>query len=95
MIVLFFNCSGFVKAQQTADLGVQIAAAAYWGNISSVNYSKSVTPLVGVLGRWNFNKRLALRGQLFTGNLKTEDLKTEDGRLRHAESLVLVFPCDA
>jgi hypothetical protein len=63
---------GGAMAQHTADIGVQLAAATYWGDINGVNYSKSVTPLVGVLGRWNFNKRMAVRGQLFTGNLKAE-----------------------
>jgi hypothetical protein len=63
---------GGVMAQRTADIGVQVAAATYWGDLEGVNYSKSVTPVVGVLGRWNFNKRLAIRGQLFTGNLKAE-----------------------
>ncbi len=69
MLIISGDC---VMAQHTADLGVQVAAATYWGDIEGVNYSKSVTPLVGVLGRWNFNKRLAVRGQLFTGNLKAE-----------------------
>ena len=59
-------------AQQTADIGLHLAAATYWGDIENVDYSKSVTPVVGILGRWNFNKRLAVRGQLFTGNLKAE-----------------------
>jgi hypothetical protein len=59
-------------AQPTTDLGVQVAAATYWGDIENVNYSKSITPVVGILGRYNFNKRLAIRGQLFTGNLKAE-----------------------
>jgi len=61
-----------VMAQATTDLGVQVAAATYWGDIQNVNYSKSITPVVGILGRYNFNKRLAIRGQLFTGNLKAE-----------------------
>jgi len=61
-------------AQQTADIGVQLAAATYWGDIENVDYSKSITPVVGILGRWNFNKRLAVRGQLFTGNLKAEGI---------------------
>jgi len=59
-------------AQQTADIGVQLAAATYWGDIENVDYSNSITPVVGILGRWNFNKRLSVRGQLFTGNLKAE-----------------------
>jgi len=64
--------SRYVIAQATTDLGVQVAAATYWGDIANVNYSKSITPVVGILGRYNFNKRLAIRGQLFTGNLKAE-----------------------
>jgi len=71
VIILIMSCT-YAKAQHTADLGVQLAAATYWGDIQSVNLSKSITPVVGILGRWNFNKRLAVRGQLFTGNLKAE-----------------------
>jgi len=72
VVILLVMSFGGVMAQHTADIGVQVAAATYWGDIEGVNYSKSVTPVVGVLGRWNFNKRLAIRGQLFTGNLKAE-----------------------
>ena len=69
MVILSSRC---VMAQQTADIGVQLAAATYWGDIENVDYSNSITPVVGILGRWNFNKRLSVRGQLFTGNLKAE-----------------------
>jgi len=62
----------FVMSQQTTDLGVQIGAATYWGDIENVKYSKSITPVFGILGRWNLDKRLAIRGQLFTGSLKAE-----------------------
>jgi len=72
-IMLIMSCR-CVIAQQTTDLGVQVAAATYWGDIENVSRSKSVTPVVGILGRYNFNKRLAVRGQLFTGNLKAEGL---------------------
>jgi hypothetical protein len=47
-----------------------VSGAGYWGDIEKVNYSKSITPVIGALGRWNFNKRMAVRGQLTTGNLK-------------------------
>lgn len=63
--------SGYcAKSQQTTELGVQVGAAIYWGDIERVNYSKSITPVVGILGRYNFNNRMAVRGQLITGNLK-------------------------
>lgn len=73
MLIMSGHC---VIAQQTTDLGVQVAAATYWGDIENVSRSKSVTPVIGILGRLNFNKRLAVRGQLFTGNLKAEGLFT-------------------
>jgi hypothetical protein len=72
VVVMLFMLSYYAKSQQTTELGVQIAAATYWGDVERVNYSKSVTPVAGILGRYNFNKRLAVRGQLFTGNLKAE-----------------------
>ena len=72
VVIMLIMSSGYAMAQPTTDLGVQVAAATYWGDIENVNYSKSITPVVGILGRYNFNKRLAIRGQLFTGNLKAE-----------------------
>jgi len=74
VFTMLIAASYCAKAQQTADVGVQLAAATYWGDIENVKYSKSITPVVGILGRWNFNKRLAIRGQLFTGNLKAEGI---------------------
>jgi hypothetical protein len=61
VVIMFIISSGCVMAQHTAD-------------IENVDYSKSITPVVGILGRWNFNKRMAIRGQLFTGNLKAEGI---------------------
>ena len=69
VVIMFILSVGCAMGQHTADLGVQVGAATYWGNIHDVNTLKSITPVVGVLGRWNFNKRLAIRGQLLTGNL--------------------------
>ena len=53
-------------------MGIRIGAAAYWGDLQNVSYGSSITPLYGVLGRWNFNKRMSIRGQLVTGNLKAD-----------------------
>lgn len=66
----------FVSAysQKSADVGIRIGAAVYWGDIENVDYAHQITPLYGVLGRWNFNKRLSIRGQLVTGNLKSAGL---------------------
>ncbi len=74
VVIMLILSGGCVFAQHTADLGVQLSAATYWGDIQKQNNAKSVTPVVGILGRWNFNKRLAIRGQLLTGNLKAEGI---------------------
>jgi hypothetical protein len=68
---LLFLCFLSARPQKTADLGIRIGAAVYWGDIENVDYKKEVTALYGVLGRWNFNKRLSVRGQLISGNLKS------------------------
>ena len=70
VVIMLIMSSRCAMAQRTTDLGVQLAAATNWGNIQNQNFSESITPVVGILGRLNFNKRLAIRGQLFTGNLK-------------------------
>jgi len=72
VVIMFIISCSFAMAQLTADIGLHLAAATYWGDIENVDYSKSITPVAGILGRWNFNKRLAVRGQLFTGNLKAD-----------------------
>src|SRR5665647_1941668 len=70
IIVSMLFCFLQAFPQKSAEVGIRIGAAAYWGDIENVDYSKSITPLYGVLGRWNFNKRMSIRGQLVTGNLK-------------------------
>ena len=71
MLVLSVGCA---IAQHTADIGVQVAAATYWGDIQKQNNAKSITPAFGILGRWNFNKRMAVRGQILVGNLQAEGI---------------------
>lgn len=63
-------CFLLARPQKSADVGIRIGAATYWGDIENVDYSKSVTALYGVLGRWNFNKRMSARGQLISGTMK-------------------------
>jgi len=74
IVLAIMGISFYGFSQHTADLGVQLSGATYWGDIEKVDYSKSVTPVVGILGRWNFNKRLSIRGQLLTGNLKANGM---------------------
>ena len=71
VIVFFLVCFLPAFPQKSADIGIRIGAAVYWGDLENVSYTKQITPLYGVLGRWNFNRRMSIRGQLVTGNLKS------------------------
>ena len=64
-------CFLLARPQKSADIGIRIGAAVYWGDLENVSYAKEITPMYGVLGRWNFNKRMSVRGQLISGNLKS------------------------
>ena len=70
--VLVLFCFLSARPQKSADMGIRIGAAVYWGDLQNVSYGKQITPLYGVLGRWNFNRRMSIRGQLITGNLQSE-----------------------
>ena len=66
-----FLCFFAAHSQKSADIGVRLGAALYWGDIENrTDLSNDVTALYGIMGRYNFNKRLAVRGQLISGSLK-------------------------
>ena len=93
VVILLIMSVGCAMAQHTADLGVQVGAATYWGDIQNVNLAKSITPVVGVLGRWNFNKRLAIRGQLLTGNLSADGF-FKNALIGQSGTRAAAFPAD-
>ena len=66
-----FLCFLSARPQKSADLGVRLGAALYWGDIENrTDIRQDITALYGIMGRWNFNKRIAVRGQLINGSLK-------------------------
>ncbi|MEI7828667.1 MAG: DUF6089 family protein [Prolixibacteraceae bacterium] len=73
LLITFSIVLCFLQAfpQKSADVGIRIGAAVYWGDLENVSYEKEITALYGVLGRWNFNKRMSIRGQLISGTLKS------------------------
>jgi hypothetical protein len=73
LLITFSIVLCFLQAlpQKSADVGIRIGAAVYWGDLENVSYDKEITALYGVLGRWNFNKRMSVRGQLISGTQKS------------------------
>ncbi len=62
-------CFLSARPQKAVDIGILAGATAYWGDVEHVDYSKSVSSLYGLICRYNFNTRLAVRGQLLTTQL--------------------------
>ncbi len=66
-----FLCFLSAYPQKSADLGLRLGGALYWGDIEHrTDLLKDVSTLYGIMGRYNFNKRIAVRGQLINGELK-------------------------
>jgi hypothetical protein len=80
-------------AQKTADAGIQLSAMSYFGDVEEYDYLKSVSPGVGIFGRWNLNTRMSFRGQLIFSKLKAEG-SLSDTYVAQPASGVLVFPRD-
>jgi len=71
IIISMLFCFLQAFPQKSADVGIRMGAAVYWGDLENVSYGKEITTLYGLLGRWNFNKRMSIRGQLISGTLKS------------------------
>jgi len=69
--VLVFT-STILIAQKSWDLGFTGGTAVYLGDITNVNYQKLLNPVGGIYGRFNFNKRIAVRLQLQLGKIGAE-----------------------
>ena len=57
------------RPQKAVDIGILAGATTYWGDVEHVDYGKSITSLYGLISRYNFNTRIAVRGQLLTTQL--------------------------
>ena len=58
--------------QQSVDIGFFGGAGTYFGDMTKVNFQKSVNPAYGSFVRYNFNPRYALRFNVINGNISSE-----------------------
>jgi len=73
---IFFLLSLWINAagQRNAEYGVFAGASSYMGDINSVRPIYAPLPAAGILYRYNFHPRQALRGNIFFGGLRGNDL---------------------
>src|SRR5664279_50874 len=55
--------------QQSVDVGFFGGAGTYFGDMTKVDFQKSVNPAYGSFLRYNFNPRYALRFNVLNGNI--------------------------
>ena len=55
-------------AQPSVDIGVFGGAGTYFGDMTKVDFQKSINPAYGGFVRYNFNPRYALRFNVINGN---------------------------
>lgn len=57
------------QGQPSLDIGVFGGAGTYFGDMTKINFSKSVNPAFAAFARYNFNPRYGLRFNVLTGNI--------------------------
>lgn len=62
------------SAQRNADWGVFGGVSSYYGDINSSNYLYSPSPALGLVYRYNFNPRQAVRTNITYGLIRGNDL---------------------
>lgn len=89
ILTIFFVVLGVVEAlgQQSVDIGFLAGTGAYFGDMSKVNFQKSVNPALGTFVRFNFNPRYALRLNLMDGEIGA-DGKFENNPFQFKKNVV-------
>jgi hypothetical protein len=73
-LLLFFCLSLSLYGQRNSDYGVFAGVSSYLGDINPNRLFYSPLPAAGILYRYNFNPREALRTNIFFGGLRANDL---------------------
>ena len=73
---IFFFISLFISAegQRNSDYGIFGGVSSYLGDINPERLMYSPLPAGGILYRYNFHPRQAIRGNIFVGGLRANDL---------------------
>lgn len=74
LLILFVVLSFSAESQNNADLGFMAGASYYMGDINQSQHFYKSQLMLGVIHRYNFNERYAIRTNVLFGKLKASDL---------------------
>jgi len=72
VIFLFGFLSVVALSQESVDVGIFGGAGTYFGDMTKIDFQKSVNPAYGGFLRYNFNPRYALRFNVLNGTIGAE-----------------------
>ena len=72
--LLFFCFVTTIYGQRNADYGLFVGVSSYLGDINPNRLMYSPLPAAGIIYRYNFHPRQALRANIFYGGLRANDL---------------------
>lgn len=82
-VFLFFVSNSLIQAQKGWEVGGWIGTSLYYGDLNNEINFKSPGLAGGVLGKWNFNNRIALRSSFNFGRIGADDAKSSNNFKRN------------
>jgi hypothetical protein len=78
-VLLFFCLSLTLSGQRNSDYGIFAGVSSYFGDINPSRFLYSPLPAAGILYRYNFHPREAIRANIFIGGLRGRDSDFKNG----------------
>lgn len=83
-LVFLFGVISFLSAQaQRLEVGLQLGASNYWGDLSSTIAFNETHPAGGVYGRINFNHTWALKAEINSATVSGSDANSDNYKKRN------------
>ena len=73
VVIFFLSSISFSSAQKGWEVGGWVGTSLYYGDLNNQINFNSPGLAGGVLGKWNFNNRVAFRGSLNFGQISADD----------------------
>lgn len=78
LIVTFCFFSNLIYGQKGWEVGGWLGASSYYGDLNNKLNFQSPGPAGGLIGKWNYNNRVAFRGSINYGSISADDSKSSN-----------------
>lgn len=89
LIVLLFGCFGLISNAQKSEIGGMVGTSFYLGELNPTSLFANIQPCGGIIYRYNFNPRFALKANLLFAEVQASDY---DNNNQYARNLSFRSP---